>query len=65
MYVLRNKKSKRVEINQKGQKDFGKNGLALIDLDGIQDDLCRGVDPMPIMNTICGANRELVFSEYN
>ena len=54
----------------KDKMDFGTNGLGMIDLDDIQQifkakriDKC--LEPMPIMNTICGANSELVFSEAN
>ena len=43
----------------------GTNGLGLIDLDGIEDDIERHLEPMPIMNTVLGANSELVFSEAN
>ena len=51
--------------NKNEKMAFGANGIGLIDLDGIEQNLEMSYEPMPIMNTICGANSELVFSEAN
>ena len=73
MYCLYNKKGTRSakismsasSTNTKIDSTIGQNGLGLIDLDGIEENIERSLAPMPIVNTICGANAELVFSEIN